>query len=46
MPDPDKDAEPNPQTERVEIDDPFAVPDEVEEAWDDDDVADGEAPSG
>lgn len=35
-----------PGDDRVEIDDPFEVPDEVEEAWDDDEVDEGEAPSG
>ena len=31
---------------RVEIDDPFEVPQEVEEAWEDEHVGEGEAPSG
>ena len=35
-----------PQDDRVEIDDPFEVPDEVEQAWEDDEVDEGEAPSG
>ena len=30
----------------VEIDDPFEVPPEVERAWDEEHVAEGEAPSG
>ena len=46
MPDPDDSSEDNPQTDRVDIDDPFDVPEDVEEAWEDEDVADGEAPSG
>jgi hypothetical protein len=46
VPDPTDDQETNPQTQRVEVDDPFEVPDEVDEAWEDDDVAEGEAPSG
>ena len=35
-----------PDDQKVEIDDPFEVPDEVDEAWEGDDVDDGEAPSG
>ena len=35
-----------PDDQRVDIDDPFEVPEEVEEAWDDEDVDEGEAPSG
>lgn len=46
VPDPADDTDENPQTERVDVDDPFDVPDEVEEAWEEDDVAEGEAPSG
>lgn len=46
MPDPDEATEANPQTERVDVDDPFEVPEEVEQAWDEDDVGEGEAPSG
>jgi hypothetical protein len=30
----------------VEIDDPFDVPEEVEQAWEDEDPTEGEAPSG
>lgn len=40
------DAPTTPDEQRVEIDDPFEAPDEVEEAWEDDRVDDGEAPSG
>ena len=32
--------------ERVDIDDPFEVPEQVEQAWDSEHVAEGEAPSG
>ena len=32
--------------DRVEIDDPFEIPDEVDDAWEEDEVDDGEAPSG
>ncbi len=32
--------------ERVDLDDPFDVPEDVHEAWEEDDVAEGEAPSG
>lgn len=46
MPDPTEDVAPDPQTERVDLDDPFDVPEDVEEAWDDDEVDEGEAPSG
>ena len=35
-----------PQDKRVEIDDPFEVPEDVEEAWEDEEVDEGEAPSG
>ena len=35
-----------PDDKRVDIDDPFEIPDEVEEAWEEDDVDEGEAPSG
>jgi hypothetical protein len=44
--DPTPDAETHPEAERVDVDDPFEVPDEVEQAWEDEDVAEGEAPSG
>ena len=37
---------PAPGDERVDIEDPFEIPDEVEDAWDDDEVHEGEAPSG
>jgi hypothetical protein len=46
VPDPTEESDTNPQTERVDVDDPFEVPEEVEEAWEDEDVAEGEAPSG
>lgn len=36
----------HPDDEQVDVDDPFDVPEEVEEAWEDDDVTEGEAPSG
>ena len=35
-----------PDGDRVEIDDPFEIPDEVADAWEEDDVDEGEAPSG
>ena len=35
-----------PDDKRVEIDDPFEVPEHVEEAWEDEEVDEGEAPSG
>lgn len=35
-----------PGEEPVELDDPFDVPEEVDEAWEEDDNADDEAPSG
>ena len=35
-----------PDEERVEIDDPFEIPPEVEEAWDDEEAHEGEAPTG
>lgn len=36
----------DPDDQKVDIDDPFEVPDEVEEAWEEDDSQEGEAPSG
>ena len=38
--------ESKPGDKRVDIDDPFEIPDEVEDAWEDDEVDEGEAPSG
>lgn len=35
-----------PNDKKVEIDDPFEIPDEVEEEWEDEHVGEGEAPSG
>jgi hypothetical protein len=35
-----------PQDQRVEIDDPFEVPEDVEQAWEDEEVDEGEAPCG
>lgn len=32
--------------QRVEIDDPFDIPEEVDEAWEEESVGEGEAPSG
>lgn len=35
-----------PDDEHVDVDDAVEIPEEVERAWEDDDVAEGEAPSG
>jgi hypothetical protein len=35
-----------PGEDPVEIDDPFDIPAEVDEAWEEDDTTEGEAPSG
>jgi hypothetical protein len=44
---PVSDPEPTgPDDERVEVDDPFEIPPEVEQAWDDEDAQEGPAPTG
>ena len=35
-----------PEDQRVEVDDPFEIPPEVEKAWEDEDVQEGPAPTG
>jgi hypothetical protein len=35
-----------PDDEHVDVDDPFEIPDEVEKEWEDEQVGEGEAPSG
>ena len=35
-----------PDDNRVEVDDPFEIPEEVEQAWEEVPVDEGEAPSG